>query len=32
MRPRVKVARTGAPPKSRRKAAQGTSAMAILVL
>lgn len=32
MRPRVRVAATGVPPRSRRKAAQGTSATAILAL
>lgn len=32
MRPRVRVARTGAPPRSRRKAAQGTRARAIRAL
>lgn len=32
MRPRVRVATTGVPPRSRRKAAQGTRATAILAL
>lgn len=32
MRPKVRVARTGVPPRSRRKAAQGTNARAILAL
>lgn len=32
MRPRVRVASTGVPPRSRRKAAQGTSATAIRAL
>lgn len=32
MSPRVRAATTGVPPRSRRKAAQGTSATAILAL
>lgn len=32
MRPKVSVASTGVPPRSRRKAAQGTNATAILAL
>lgn len=32
MRPRVRVATTGVPPRSRRKAAHGTSAIAVLLL
>lgn len=32
MRPRVRVAKTGVPPRSSRKAAQGTRAIAIRAL